>query len=477
MRNRLTTLSVLVVTSLVLYFALSGFICEIPFNPQEANAGITSCTISIKNLDMKMDSFGFPHICYLDKADNDKIGIFYLKWNGRNWKTLTGKNLTDLENLEPIQTFTDIRFLNFDLDTANKPHFAWFDGDRSIIYSKWVKNELSSDPANSIDISVKNPDGEARELRELSFSLDNHGIPYIAWVESTAIDNIFLLKKVNRSWIGYEGSTPKNLLPLFVRENLWEERDFRISDIEIHFDCLNHLFLFYLDDHIPAYIKIFGDELFFPIQFLSRNTDYEYEDEVISRDSKLACAINQVGNPHVMYEAQTRYEPTLFNMMILIVDNGKDFISPNPSDPILQENENQIMNTFYTTKFKDGEVFEDEIAKISDIATDNHGTTHIVWSKRGLDSGRIPEIGYAKTKGEQVVCFDGSKWDSKKVNISKSKTTISINPKIELDKAGYPNICWIEKPKNARLSSSEKYRSTLCFMRWNGKGWVVLSGK
>ncbi|MCX7918108.1 MAG: hypothetical protein N3A72_00595 [bacterium] len=120
-----------------------------------------------------LDSRGYPHVVWSEVTFLGTEQVYYREWNGTHWVTRGSLNISS--------TVGNARSPCLALDTIGYPHIAWYDtssGNKEIYYKYWNGNSWTS--LNDLNISHTSGGSEWPAL-----SLDQNGLPHIAWNDWT----------------------------------------------------------------------------------------------------------------------------------------------------------------------------------------------------------------------------------------------------------------------------------------------------
>lgn len=155
------------------------------------------------------DSSGFPNITWSDDTPGN-YEIYYAKWNGSNWITVTGANLNATNgNLSNNSGYSAAP--RIDLDSSNNPHITWYDQTLpwGVYYTTWNGSNWVSYTGATLNATNGNITGMA--AWSPTIVIDSSDKPCLAWDCSNGAlpgdYEIYYARLEGTNWVNASGST------------------------------------------------------------------------------------------------------------------------------------------------------------------------------------------------------------------------------------------------------------------------------
>jgi len=154
-----------------------------------------------------LDSNNNAHVTWMDFSAGGG-DIYYLRWNGAAWRDADGSG-TDNVNISNNSGESDYPSIYVNLPDI---HIAWEDetpGNYEIYYLKWDGSAwVDADGYGQESINVSNNSGVSVSA---SLCLDNSNKPHIAWQETSGDREIYYLKSAGASWVDADGTGQESI--------------------------------------------------------------------------------------------------------------------------------------------------------------------------------------------------------------------------------------------------------------------------
>lgn len=174
-----------------------------PTAPAKVTTGSTLSMMCCLYLDAK----DFPHIVWQD-GNNGSADIFYIHWSGKQWLNASGEPYpTKKANVTLNSGDSSMPVITVDKNFI--PFIAWQDrtlGEREIFCVKWNGKAWSTLDGRQFLGREANVSLDEGVSSYPSISLDPNGNPYLAWDDDTTGNSeIFLIKWSGKEWTNVYG--------------------------------------------------------------------------------------------------------------------------------------------------------------------------------------------------------------------------------------------------------------------------------
>jgi len=405
---------------------------------------------------LALDSSSNPCIAWYDWTPGNSE-IYFARWNGSSWVNVSGVGLNATNgNVSNNSGYSSVPSLQ--LDSAGNPCIAWDDntpGNYEIYFARWNGSSWVNASGEGLNVTNGNVSNNSGYSDYSSLQLDSAGNPCIAW-ENDTTDNkeIYFTRwsvgtpqPTSNQWVnaanvqittsnGVVFNTPGNsIAPNLVIDPKSSNPCITWSD-----DSTGNYEIYFAKWNGSIWVNVSGSPFSTNNGNVSNTPGDSYNGSLV---------IDSFGYPCISWSDDTRiygYSDIYFTRW-----NGSSWVN--------------AMGIKFTS--------------INGNISNNPGSS---WDPQLIiDSFDNPCIAWTdKLLGKDVIFFarwNGSSW----VNISGVTLTatngsiISNNsyscdtPKIQLDKAGNPNIAW-------RGTMLPEYKPNVYFAKWDGSTWVNVSG-
>ena len=408
-----------------------------------------------------IDSFNRPHIVWSDGDENNRE-IYYLKWNGSSWVDAdgAGQEAINISNTHGYSSWPDI-----ELDSFDNPYIVFEDASErnlEIYFQKW--NGTSWVDVDGIGLESRNITNSFANSAVPTVKIDNSGTPHIIWHEGNVETcEIYCLKWNGAAWVDEDGSGKDEMI-IF--------KDFENSEwATMVLDSYGYPHIVWsngkvLQNHDIFYLKwLPGGISDTPTITPTFTIDLTYAmTPVITPTPQNPCWVDADGAGQEAKIISPGKNP------VLMLDSfGKPCIS--------WEEENSIYflrwNGFY---WVDADGAGQEAKKIS------YSIFNSKYPSLYLDSGDIPGIAWAgglwvgwqniyylRWNGFYWSDIDGDGVESMSVNAPTGGYPQDVN--LIYDSFNNPHIVWSDYPENLTWTTKDIF-----YIKWNGNTWVDVDG-